>query len=141
MTSDGEEEGREEEEEVVADVAPVGGGGLPPHHHSGGGQPPPGVLLDDLGDLTRLHAARADAHPLNTPVSERTHRDQVRQPPALRVLVRVADGTSDGGTFPAHIATLSHDHSSEAGSSQERPLLIARSGPTRQTGGDRVTGW
>src|SRR5438132_14015209 len=94
------------------------------HRHSGA-----------LGDLARLHAARADPKPLGDAPDDGPDRDEVRQPPALGDVVRVADSAADGGVLPADGAALGHDgaplsscwaRSSLIASAPERGKPVAR---------------
>src|SRR2546430_13597110 len=93
----------------------VGEQSPPPAHDPGGRQPTTGLCLclNDLGDLARLETPGADAHAPGLAGDLRPYRDEVRKPPALRELVRVADRMTHRGALPADIAPLRHERSSE----------------------------
>src|SRR4029077_16854148 len=63
---------------------------------------------DDLDDLARFEAARADLHALDLALDPGTHRHEVDVPAPLGHVVGVTDAVADGRTLPADIATLSH---------------------------------
>src|SRR5439155_8052269 len=111
-----EKEGDQEKEEEV--VRPVHGGGWwpPTSYQSGGGDAPSRLCLclNDLGDLARLETPGADAQAPGRSGDVYPHRDEVREPPSLRELVRVADRMTDRGALPADIAALRHARSLES---------------------------
>src|SRR2546425_4170686 len=72
-----------------------------------------------LGALARLETPGADAHAPGLAGDLRPYRDEVRKPPALRELVRVADRMTHRGALPADIAPLRHERSSEWMRSEE----------------------
>src|SRR5207247_5475636 len=119
-----EEEGGQEEEEVRTLVVTGGGWRPSTSHHAGGGNAPSRLCLNDLRDLARLETAGTNAHALRTAFHQCPHRDKVGQPAASGELVGVTDRVADGGTFPAHITPLSHDHSlSRIQSAEDKQVL------------------